>query len=210
MSSSLLRLKKWEIFTSSLKNALAYYIQWWRCGCKFKSRRIGSSLQIAHQKLGRFSQQKLCFVHIWNGPALAKSALGKYLTEKPRVGVFTHGVLKVGSSVTRLGSFFMKNIAQNSPFWGGQRPLVPLLLLGPPFFTIILFGSTTLLTGMTGISLHMQWPLTSQLHGSVSQREQLFFLLGIKLHALIRLGVSPPSFDTGARNGVLCGSQLSH
>jgi hypothetical protein len=32
-----------------------------------------------------------------------------------------------------------------------------------------------LLTGMTGISLHMQWPLTSQLRGSVSQREQLFF-----------------------------------
>jgi hypothetical protein len=29
-----------------------------------------------------------------------------------------------------------------------------------------------LLTGLTGISLHMQWPLTSQLHGSVSQREQ--------------------------------------
>jgi hypothetical protein len=27
---------------------------------------------------------------------------------------------------------------------------------------------------MTGISLHMQWPLTSQPHGSVSQREQLF------------------------------------
>jgi hypothetical protein len=26
---------------------------------------------------------------------------------------------------------------------------------------------------MTSISLHMQWPLTSQLHGSVSQREQL-------------------------------------
>jgi hypothetical protein len=29
----------------------------------------------------------------------------------------------------------------------------------------------------------MQWPLTSQLHGSVSQREQLFFSLRIKLHA---------------------------
>jgi hypothetical protein len=28
---------------------------------------------------------------------------------------------------------------------------------------------------MTGISLHKQWPLTSQLHGSVSQREQLVF-----------------------------------
>jgi hypothetical protein len=40
-----------------------------------------------------------------------------------------------------------------------------------------------LLTGMTGISLHMQWPLTSQLHCSVSQREQLFFSLRIKLHA---------------------------
>jgi uncharacterized membrane protein YhfC len=73
-----------------------------------------------------------------------------------------------------------------------------------------LFGSTTLLTRTTGNSLRMQWPLTSQLHGSVSQREQLFFLLRIKLHALIRLGVSPPSFDTGARNGVLCGSQQSH
>jgi hypothetical protein len=47
----------------------------------------------------------------------------------------------------------------------GQRPLVPLLLLGPPFFPIILFGSTTLLTRMTGISLHMQWPLTYQSHG---------------------------------------------
>jgi hypothetical protein len=55
-----------------------------------------------------------------------------------------------------------------------QQPLVPLLLLGPPFFLIILFGSTTLLTGMTGISLHMQWP---QLHGSVSQREQMFFII---------------------------------
>jgi hypothetical protein len=46
-------------------------------------------------------------------------------------------------------------------FWG-QRPLVPLLLLRPPFFLIILFLSTTLLTGTTGNSLHIQWPLTSQ------------------------------------------------
>jgi hypothetical protein len=61
---------------------------------------------------------------------------------------------------------------------GGQQPLVPLLLLGPSFFQIILFGSTTLLSGMTGISWHMQWPLTSQSHGSVSQREQLFFCYG--------------------------------
>jgi hypothetical protein len=32
-------------------------------------------------------------------------------------------------------------------------------------FLIILFLATTLLTGMTDISLHMQWPLTSQSHG---------------------------------------------
>jgi hypothetical protein len=31
---------------------------------------------------------------------------------------------------------------------------------------------------MAGISLHMQWPLTSQSHGSVSQREQLVFCSG--------------------------------
>jgi hypothetical protein len=42
-------------------------------------------------------------------------------------------------------------------------------------FPIILFGSTTLFTGMTGISLHMQWPLTSRPHGSVSQREKMVF-----------------------------------
>jgi hypothetical protein len=35
--------------------------------------------------------------------------------------------------------------------------------------------------------------------------EQFVFLLRIKLRALIRLGVSPPSFDSRARNGVLCG-----
>jgi hypothetical protein len=51
---------------------------------------------------------------------------------------------------------------------------VPLLLLCPPFFPIILLGSTTLLTGMTGISLQMQWPLTYQSHASVSQREPFF------------------------------------
>jgi hypothetical protein len=45
---------------------------------------------------------------------------------------------------------------------------------GPSIFVGLFFlGSTTLLTGMTGLSLQMQWPLTSQLHGSVSQREQL-------------------------------------
>jgi hypothetical protein len=42
---------------------------------------------------------------------------------------------------------------------------------------------------MTGISLHMQWPLTSQSHGSVSHREQLKFWLqvaaqGVDKHAI--------------------------
>jgi hypothetical protein len=66
--------------------------------------------------------------------------------------------------------------AHRKCFFFGQRPLVPLTTVH--FFPIILFGSTTLLTRMTGSSLHVQWPLTSQLHGSVSQREQLFFCYG--------------------------------
>jgi hypothetical protein len=62
----------------------------------------------------------------------------------------------------------------------GQQPLVPLLY-GPPFFPIIIFGSTTLLTGMTGISLHL-WLLS---HMSVSLKENNCFWLRVKLHALI-------------------------
>jgi hypothetical protein len=46
----------------------------------------------------------------------------------------------------------------------------------PYIFPIIHFGYTTLLTGMTGISLHLQWPLTPQSHGSFTQREPLFFV----------------------------------
>jgi predicted Zn-dependent protease len=57
-------------------------------------------------------------------------------------------------------------------FFLGQQPLVPHLLLGPPFFSDYSFWVHHLVTRMTGISLHMQWPLTSQLHCSVSQREQ--------------------------------------
>jgi hypothetical protein len=39
--------------------------------------------------------------------------------------------------------------------------------LWPSIFRIILYLSTTLLTGITSISLHMQWPLTSQSHGNL-------------------------------------------
>jgi hypothetical protein len=38
--------------------------------------------------------------------------------------------------------------------------------------------ATLLFTGTAGISLHMQWPLTSQSRGSLSQREQLVFHYG--------------------------------
>jgi hypothetical protein len=43
---------------------------------------------------------------------------------------------------------------------------VPFLLLGPNFLLIILFLSTTLLTEMTGSSMHMEWLQTTQLHDS--------------------------------------------
>jgi hypothetical protein len=51
----------------------------------------------------------------------------------------------------------------------------------------VVFLSTTLLTGMTGISLHVLWRLTSQLHLQFYQREQLFSLLRIKLCAHSRM-----------------------
>jgi hypothetical protein len=76
-------------------------------------------------------------------------------------------------------------------FWGGGQ-LVPLHLLSPPFFDY----SLTLSTKMTGISLHMKWPLTSQLHGSIL-KENYCFLLRIKPHTLIQIGVFPPCFRSG-------------
>jgi hypothetical protein len=38
--------------------------------------------------------------------------------------------------------------------------------------------SNTLSTGMTGIFLHMQWPLTSQSHGSILKENNCFFCYG--------------------------------
>jgi hypothetical protein len=44
---------------------------------------------------------------------------------------------------------------------------------------------------MTGISLRMEWPLTSQLHGSVSQRERLFFVMvGTFAFGMFRVGTA--------------------
>jgi hypothetical protein len=45
---------------------------------------------------------------------------------------------------------------------------------------------------------------------TISAKRYSSFSLCIKLHALIRLGVTPPSFDTGAWNVELCGARQSH
>jgi hypothetical protein len=58
----------------------------------------------------------------------------------------------------------------------GQQHLVPILLLCPPFFLIILILSTTLATRMTGISLQMQWTLTSHSHGSILKENNWYFV----------------------------------
>jgi hypothetical protein len=49
----------------------------------------------------------------------------------------------------------------------------------PSIFPIILFLSTTLLTGMTGVSLN--WPLTSQSHGSFLKENNCFFVTDLTL-----------------------------
>jgi hypothetical protein len=46
-------------------------------------------------------------------------------------------------------------------FFGGSATPFASPPPGPSIFSIYSFGSTTLLTGMTSISLHMQWPLTN-------------------------------------------------
>jgi hypothetical protein len=74
-----------------------------------------------------------------------------------------------------LGEKSALNVALPISFLGGSATLSSSSAL---HFSDYSFWSTTLLTGMTGISLPMQWPLTSQLHGSVSQREQWVFCYG--------------------------------
>jgi hypothetical protein len=51
-----------------------------------------------------------------------------------------------------------------------------------------------LLTRMTGISLHMQWPLTFQSHDTLLEENRWFFSLRIKLHALWKSFITPSSF----------------
>jgi hypothetical protein len=53
------------------------------------------------------------------------------------------------------------NTYKNTKFFGGSATTCASPPPWPSIFSIIHFGSTALLTRMTGISLHMQWPLTS-------------------------------------------------
>jgi hypothetical protein len=63
-------------------------------------------------------------------------------------------VERCNSTIWQFGKTKFDDMSLNK-FCFGQRPLVPLLLLSPPFFQIILFLSTGLLTKMTSISMHM-------------------------------------------------------
>jgi hypothetical protein len=67
---------------------------------------------------------------------------------------------------------------------GGGEVSDPLCLsssLVLKFFLINLFKSATLLTRMTGLSLHVQWPLTSQSRDHFLKEDKCF-LLRIKIH----------------------------
>jgi hypothetical protein len=80
----------------------------------------------------------------------------------PKQLTYTLAVFDRGSSVPELVDLF----------WvGGSATPCASPPPWPSIFPIILFGSTTLLTKMTGNSLHMQGPQTSQSHGSVSYRQ---------------------------------------
>jgi hypothetical protein len=57
---------------------------------------------------------------------------------------------------------------------------------------------------MTGISLHMQWHLTSQLDGSVSQREQLIFVMDQTPRP------SKNFFSVSAKLAGICGEDRGH
>jgi hypothetical protein len=100
------------------------------------------------------------------------------------------------------------------------------------FFLILFFGSATPCASPPPPQPYIFFRLFLSVHHLVNRDDQhllahamasdfsvtwqclskttIVFSLRIKLHALIRLGVSLPSLDTGARNGVLCESHQSH
>jgi hypothetical protein len=108
-------------------------------------------------------------------------------------------------------SFFSERILFYAARQSDRRAFAkPLVLLGPPFFSIIIFllnhpvnrDDRHLLAHAMASDFVVAWQF--------SQREQLVCSSWIKLHVLIWLGVSKPSLNTSAQSGVMCGSQQSH
>jgi hypothetical protein len=58
---------------------------------------------------------------------------------------------------------------------------------------------------MISNSLHVAMASDFSVPWLFSQIEQLVICITVQFHALIQLGVSPSSLDTGAQNGVLVG-----
>jgi hypothetical protein len=103
----------------------------------------------------------------------------------------TSALLNENMSTAKMGNPILTTMFPGSTRWwkrnddwkGGGVSDHLWLLLSPPCFQLFFSCPlSTLLTRMTGISLQIQWPLTSQSYDSFSQREQLVFLLWIKLH----------------------------
>jgi hypothetical protein len=102
------------------------------------------------------------------------------LLSQPEILVFNHTQLHLCDNRRR-----RPDLAVANPITGGADVFAffwvsnPLCLSSSSvlrFSLIILFGSITLLTGMTGISLHMQWPLTTQSHGRKTGADVMIFL----------------------------------
>jgi hypothetical protein len=73
---------------------------------------------------------------------------------------------KIASPPLMLNDTFDMTPGKHLSLFLVSDPLCLFSSLALHFFPIFLFGSIALLTGMAGISLHMQLPLTSQWHGS--------------------------------------------
>jgi hypothetical protein len=88
----------------------------------------------------------------------------------------TFNTVRIDPSLCALPTCTYVHISQSAP-WGSAT-----LCDSPPpwhnIFSIILFLSTTLLTRMIGISLHVQWPLTSHSHGSYLKGKIGVFVTG--------------------------------
>jgi hypothetical protein len=71
------------------------------------------------------------------------------------------------------------------------------------FFQILFTCPPHLATGMIGISLHIQWPLTSQSHGSILKENNWFVPYGSNsMPNIYFLTKYQKWFDNGSKNGL--------